>query len=364
MNNFFLFYKKNSYRSVSLKPFIYLSTSVTSSTFLFFLILLLQIAMLFVTKSYQALIVIGASCAGVILADVLSFIFQKTYHLHFFLPLIKGLIIGLLTPSTYPPHEIFIIALSVILIIDQAFSGYADLWVSPIVIVIAAAWMFNTSGFPLYQVTADSLLSGTPSLQLIQNGTFPVLPFDSKITALLNGSIFKSFGVSIPDGYISLFLDTHSVIPAFRFNFIILLSSIFLIAVDVVHPAIPVCYLSVYSLLVYFAEPLFVRGMPGKGDLLLALLTSGTLFCTFFLLQWYGTSPVSLWGKIIYGCTGGIIAFLIVGCGTSPVGSVFTVIIMNICSLIIQLIENRLTGKKMYRLLEKDKFLITPEVKK
>ena len=36
-----------------------------------------------------------------------------------------------------------------------------------------------------------------------------------------------------------------------------------------------------------------------QGDMLLALLTSGTLFCATFLMQWYATIPVTVFGKYL-----------------------------------------------------------------
>ena len=75
--------------------------------------------------------------------------------------------------------------------------------------------------------------------------------------------------------------------------------------------------------------------------MLLALLTGGTLFCTLYVLAWYGTLPVTLPGKIIYGLFSGAAAFFIMGGGTSPVGYVYTILIMNMVSPVIQVIEER-----------------------
>ena len=69
-------------------------------------------------------------------------------------------------------------------------------------------------------------------------------------------------------------------------------------------------------------SPVFSGGVPMQGDMILALLTSGTLFAAFFLMQWFGTIPMTRRGKIIYGFAGGIIAFIFSGCGTSPIGSI------------------------------------------
>ena len=81
-------------------------------------------------------------------------------------------------------------------------------------------------------------------------------------------------------------------------------------------------------------------------------MTSGTLFCSVFLLAWMGTTPVTTPGKIIYGAVAGVIAFFIVGCGTSPAGTIFTVILVNIISLLLQQTEYYFEHRKLSLLLQ------------
>jgi electron transport complex protein RnfD len=139
-----------------------------------------------------------------------------------------------------------------------------------------------------------------------------------------------------------MFWDTQSVIPAFRFNLLTLFSSMFLISVGIINWIVPTAFLAVYGILVrLFSQTLFT-GIVGQGDLLLALLTSGTLFTAFFIVDFYGTTPITNLGKLLYGIVVGIIAFFITGCGTSPIGSMFTVLFANVVSPIIQLLEDKI----------------------
>ena len=139
-----------------------------------------------------------------------------------------------------------------------------------------------------------------------------------------------------------MFWDTQSMIPAFRFNILTLFSSMLLISVGIINWIVPTSFLAIYGILVrLFSQTLFT-GIVGQGDLLLALLTSGTLFTAFFIVDFYGTTPITNLGKLIYGITVGIIAFFITGCGTSPIGSMFTVLFANVVSPIIQLFEDKI----------------------
>jgi electron transport complex protein RnfD len=95
----------------------------------------------------------------------------------------------------------------------------------------------------------------------------------------------------------------------------------------------------------YFASPFVFGGRSGQGDLLLAFLTSGILLSILFLLQDTGKTPLRVWGKITYAIIAGMLAFLIVGPGTSPAGAVFVVLIMNVVSPVIQNLEHYLEMK-------------------
>ena len=90
-----------------------------------------------------------------------------------------------------------------------------------------------------------------------------------------------------------------------------------------------------------------------KGDILLALLTGGTLFVSTFVIGWYGTNPLTIPGKIIYGVFAGFASFFISGCGTSPCGMVFTVITVNIVSVVIQQIEADYDKKRLEKVMAK-----------
>ena len=57
------------------------------------------------------------------------------------------------------------------------------------------------------------------------------------------------------------------------------------------------------------------------------------------MLPWAGTVPTSIPGKIVYAAGAGIISFFINGCGTGHIGSMFVVLVVNVISPLIQLIE-------------------------
>lgn len=339
--------------SSRLRPFVHFSCSASDTLIAFLIFLIPQIFMLAKSGAVSSLYIILFSILGTISAEILNgfLLKEKFYGLS---SVILGIIIGLLLPSNYPHLPVFFLTFISMIIFRYSFGGYARPWINSIAITVALAWILDVTCFPQFLVSRDQLFMQNPSLQLIQSGAVQIFPFDNKITAFFNQKIFSIFGVSIPDGYVSFLWDTNSVIPAFRFNIITLITSAVFFAFDFVGIIVPACYIAVYGLLVYFLSPVFSTAISGSGDVILAIFSSGTLFCALFLLPWFGTTPASIWGKIIYASSAGIIAFFITGCGTSPVGSVFTVILSDIVSLFMQQAENFFAKRKMNYLLRKE----------
>ncbi|MBQ9539659.1 MAG: RnfABCDGE type electron transport complex subunit D, partial [Treponema sp.] len=110
---------------------------------------------------------------------------------------------------------------------------------------------------------------------------------------------------------------------------------------DMMGLLVPFFFALSYGLLVRFVPISYVAGMQLYGDIFLAFLTSGVLFSTLFILQWFGTVPFSVWGRILYGLCAGFFSYLILGYGTSSVGYAFVVLVMNFISIIIQGFEMR-----------------------
>jgi electron transport complex protein RnfD len=331
-----------NYRDLTIAPFSFLTPSITNISTAMLILLVPQVLLLILTKSFTSIILIAVSIISSVLAEFTSNKIRHTNTLFDLTAIVQGLFIGMFIPQTYPIIPVFFIVYLSLLMIKYIFGGNAESWINPTAYTVIIIYFLGISFFPELLITKNYLESGNPGLQLIQNGDIPVLKFDSSITFWLNTHFFSHLGIEIPTGYLSMFWDTQSVIPAFRFNLLTLFSSMFLISVGIINWIVPTAFLAVYGILVrLFSQTLFT-GIVGQGDLLLALLTSGTLFTAFFIVDFYGTTPITNLGKLLYGIVVGIIAFFITGCGTSPIGSMFTVLFANVVSPIIQLLEDKI----------------------
>ncbi|MBQ9205978.1 MAG: RnfABCDGE type electron transport complex subunit D [Treponema sp.] len=329
-----------SFKSVFLGPFTYLRPSVRTEAYIMLALLLSQLALLIVTKSTASLCIMLASLLASYAADFSNKEKNYTDSFTIMASSIRGLMIGLLLPATFPPVAVFFISFAVLFINKHTLGGFANSWINPVAVTVAICWIIGMKFFPDVSLSDSALQSKNIALTLIQDGTFPMIKADVAVTNWLNKRIFSLFGVSIPEGYVSLLWDSHSLIPAFRFNLLTIISSIILLGTDILNPIIPAVFIFTYAFLVKLFAPLFYDGTFLHGDVILALLSSGTLFCTFFLLQWHGTTPFTNRGKWCYGIFAGILAFFVLGIGLSPAGFAFIILITNILSLFIQSIEN------------------------
>lgn len=330
---------KNS--AVSVSPYVYKVPSISAKAIRMLVMLIIQIVALIFVKSYSALYVICATTLGSCLAYGINYFFYRKQHFSGMLYVIQGIMIGMLLPESYPIVTAFFISFSIILFAKYIFTDCGTSWINIVAVAVVISWFIGRNFFPDFLITSDIMALKNPSVYLIQNGTFPVYGFDTIITNFLNNTIFSVLHVTLPDGFISLLCDSHSVIPAFRFNLLTILASIVLFSDDSYSGTIPAFFLITYLVLVRLLFPIFIGGDFNQGDIILAMCSSGTLFITVFVISWYGTHPMTIVGKIIYGFVAGILAFIIVGCGTSPIGMIYTVLLCNVINLSIRVIEEK-----------------------
>lgn len=332
--------KKYSYVSVS--PFSYLTPSVTNMSVTILAVLSPQVLMLFLTKSFSSLIVIVLCIVSSVCAELLCNILRRKFTLFDLTAVVQGLCIGFFTPSTYPLIPLCILVFLSLIIIKYVFGGSSHSWANPIAYSVIILYFLGTSFFPSMPFDKDMIETGSSIQVLLQNNQLPLFTFDQKLSAWLNTYIFSHIGAEIPQGYLSLMWDTRSVIPAFRFGFLTLFGSLFLFSFRMLRHSIPFSFVITYGLLIRLFLLTPINGSIGQGDILLALFSGGSLFIAFFLLDWYGTTPLSKIGKIFYGIVSGIVAFLILGCGSTSIGAMFTVLSVNIISPCIQIIEEKI----------------------
>lgn len=332
---------KKSEWIVSPAPFLLTHPTISKMSLITGLTLLPILILLAMERDVFALIGISLALLGSICAEMCYSIRAKKNTFGDGSLFIAGILIGLLLPSTLPVIVFFMVSFSGVLIARVLFGGAGSYWMNPVAAAVCIAYISHPSAFPDFLITANSVETIGDAFGALRLDHFTQLPVDQSITQNMNSFFLKIFGIKLPEGYITLFWNSPSVIPAFRYNLIILLSSIILISMSIIDWIVPLVFLLSYGLCIWFFSLLPFGAGFSNGDILFAFLTSGILFVAFYVLPEYSTTPRTQTGKAVSGLISGALAFFMCGLGGSSVGAVFTVILINTINPLIEYLERK-----------------------
>ena len=129
---------------------------------------------------------------------------------------------------------------------------------------------------------------------------------------------------------------------------LLLAGGVFLVITRVITWHIPVSIMATVAL---FAAVTGWAGVLPEGlctcqYTMLSLCTGGMMLGAWFMATDYVTSPMSNWGKIIFGVGIGLIVMVIRTWGAYPEGMSFAILIMNACVPLLNLIRPKRFGEK------------------
>ena len=239
----------------------------------------------------SALITILVSVASCV---VFEFLFQKLtkqpVRVGDLSCIVTGLLLALVMPPAVPFWMVILGAFFAIVVAKGFFGGIGANVFNPA--LTGRAFMFVS--FPIAMTTwatpfTDAVSGATP---LVSGGT----------------------------DYMSLFLGNRAGCIGESSVLLILLACLFLIAMRVIDWRLPLSMVATVALCTLIAG----------GDVLAAVMTGGLLFGAVFMITDYATSPVTPWGRVLFGCGCGLITFLIRNFGGFPEGVMFSILIMNV----------------------------------
>ncbi len=123
----------------------------------------------------------------------------------------------------------------------------------------------------------------------------------------------------------------------------LILGGLILICCRVITWHIPVAIIGTVALFSWIATP---AGMDPSTFVGYQLLSGGLMLGAFFMATDYVTSPMSAWGKIIFGIGIGFIMMVIRTWGAYPEGMSFAILIMNACVPLLNKIRPQRFGEK------------------
>ncbi len=340
------------YKTHTLAPFCSSSLSVNQTLLVFLITIIPYVVFLFITQNVLSLqllliILLTSICAEFVYCIIKS----KTVSVSFS-TLLQALLIGLLVPEQYSFFLAAVIPFFVLLAERMIFGSFSQSWINPVVLTVIIMFFSSPDSFPDFLLSPESIQYQNIATKLVSDGLIQVNKIDIRLTTFLNSTIFNNLGISVPEGYFTLLGDSQSVIPAFRFNILTIIASIILIITKSIDYILPIVFLIVYSIFVYTFSLFPYASIYGNGDILLALFTSGTLFAAFFIFGWFGTTPLTVPGKVLCGIFAGFFAFLICGPGTSTIGIFFVALMLNIVAPVILHVESKIYSKMLRKKIE------------
>lgn len=246
---------------------------------------------------WRALLVLAVTIASCVAFEALfNLIVKKEQTIGDLSAIVTGLLLGMNLPANIPIWQCVIGALFAMVVVKGLFGGLGNNPVNPAitarVFMLVAFGSMAKAAFP----TIDTVASATP----------------------------LSLGAGAQTNLMDLFLGIQGGAIGETCAAALLLGGIYLIIRRVITWQIPVVFIGTV-----FVSSFFMEGFNALAALSM-ILSGGLMIGAIFMATDYVTSPVTAWGKIIFGFGAGLITFLIRYFGVYPEGVSFAILFMNI----------------------------------
>ncbi|MGN1095830.1 MAG: RnfABCDGE type electron transport complex subunit D [Eubacteriales bacterium] len=260
----------------------------------------------------RALAVIAVCVAAAVISEYLfNLIAKKPLTINDLSAVVTGLLLALNLPASIPLWQAAIGAVFAIVCVKCVFGGIGQNFANPAItariFMLIAFGSMTSAAFPKI---VDVSAGATPLVTLSEGGK---VELTNLLLGLRGGAIGETCAIAL------------------------IIGGIYLIARKVITWQTPVVFIATVFLFTFAV----------KADALLALeytLSGGLIIGAFFMATDYATTPITKWGKVIFGLGAGIFTVLIRFWGVYPEGVSFAILFMNILTPYI----DKWTAKKPF----------------
>ena len=322
----------------SAAPHVHSGDSVQKNMLLVIIALLPAFAVSIVAFGWGALITTAISVVTCVLAEwcIAKYMLKQQPSLCDLSAVLTGLLLAMNLPSNLPWWMVILGAVFAIGIGKMVFGGIGQNVFNPALV----GRVFLLISFPAAMTTwpvakgfatryLDAETAATP-LSFMKHAVIENKQFELD-------SFLDSFLSCVPEHIMGGSMGEISALA-------LLIGGLFLICMRVISWHIPV---SVLGTIAVFTGILSACGI-GSGPLT-HLLTGGVMLGAIFMATDYVTSPMTAWGKIIFGVGIGVIVVVIRTWGSYPEGMSFAILIMNGCVPLL----NRIAPKRFGEIAKK-----------
>lgn len=230
--------------------------------------------------------------------------------------ILTGLLLALNLPPILPVWMAVIGSVFAIIVVKQLFGGLGQNFMNPA--LGARCFLLLSFSKQMTQFVYDGVTTATP-LAIMKSGAQPDMEI---VSYMFKGSIGGTIGET-------------SVIA-------LLIGAVYLLIKRVISPKIPLTYIGTFA--VCIAIYAAVKDYSVLEYTLAHLCGGGLMLGAWFMATDYVTSPITPWGKIVFGVMLGLLTFVLRIFGSGAEGVSYAIIISN---LFVPLIE-RVTVPKAF----------------
>ncbi len=214
---------------------------------------------------------------------------------------LTGLLLAMNLPVTLPLWEACVGCFIAIVLVKQLFGGLGQNFANP-AITARVVLMVSVTSDMTHWIAPRTAVGDAFAYDAVTKAT-PLVSGTATMQDLFWGSTGGCLGETCASA--------------------ILFGGLFLMFLGIISPITPLAYLGTTALCFFLAGGDFQ-------DVLYQLLSGGLLLGAFFMATDYVTTPISSWGKLIFGIGCGLLTFLIRSFGSYPEGVSFAILLMNI----------------------------------
>ena len=322
----------------SAAPHVHSGDSVQKNMLLVIVALLPAFAVSMAAFGWGALITTCISIATCVLAEwcITKFMLKRQPSLLDLSAVLTGLLLAMNLPSNLPWWMVVLGAVFAIGVGKMAFGGIGQNVFNPALV----GRVFLLISFPAAMTTWPVAKSFATGYLDAETGATPL--YFLKHIVKTGDTSFVSQLPSLHDAFFGLMGGSLGEVAALA----LIAGGIFLICMRVITWHIPVSIIGTVALLSWIATP---AGMDAHVFVSYELLTGGLMLGAIFMATDYVTSPMTAWGKIIYGVCIGVLVVVIRTWGSYPEGVSFAILIMNACVPLL----NRIAPKRFGEVAKK-----------
>lgn len=252
--------------------------------------------------------------------------------------ILTGLLLAFNLPSNLPWWIVIIGALVAIGVGKMTFGGLGQNPFNPALV----GRVFLLISFPVQMTTWPRPLGFSGSYIDAETGATPLALLKQGLKSG-DGSVFSQLP-SLWDAFTGVMGGSLGEVCAIA----LLVGGIFLICTKVITWHIPVSILATVALFAAVTGwcGALPEGLTTAQYVAMTLCTGGIMLGAFFMATDYVTSPMTGWGKIIFGIGIGLIVMVIRTWGAYPEGMSFAILIMNACVPLLNHIRPKRFGEK------------------